>query len=237
MLSALSVGVPAARCCPAAESRRSGASDPPLRDDRRLSVLAGEAGIRQFLDIGVGLPVGASTHQVAQQLAPEPRVVYVDSDPLVLVRARALLASAPGGMASYIEADVRDTGEILEQAARTLDFGQPVALMMLGILGQIPDAAGPGAIVARLLGPLPPGSYLALSDGTGTSPVLNQAIAACNQISANPYHLRSPGQIARFFDGLALVPPGVVTTPRWRPDLAAASARLVNAICGVGRKR
>ena len=90
MLSALSVGVPAARCCPAAESRRSGASDPPLRDDRRLSVLAGEAGIRQFLDIGVGLPVGASTHQIAQQAAPESRVVYVDNDPLVLVRARAL---------------------------------------------------------------------------------------------------------------------------------------------------
>ena len=153
------------------------------------------------------------------------------------VRARALLASAPGGMTSYIEADVRDTGEILEEAARTLDFGQPVAVMMLGILGQIPDSADPGAIVTRLLGPLSPGSYLALSDGTGTSPVLNQAIAACNQISANPYHLRSPGQIARFFDGLALVPPGVVTTPRWRPDLAAASARLVNAICGVGRKR
>ena len=153
------------------------------------------------------------------------------------VRARALLASAPGGMASYIEADVRDTGEILEQAARTLDFGQPVALMMLGILGQIPDAAGPGAIVARLLGPLPPGSYLALSDGTGTSPVLNQAIAAYNQISASSYHLRSPEQIARFFDRLALVPPGIVPTSRWRPDLVDARARLVNAVCGVGRKR
>ena len=203
---------------------------------RSVRYLAGEAGIRQFLDIGTGLPVAASTHQIAQQVAPESRTVYVDHDPLVLVHAQALLASAPGGVTSYIEADVRDTEEILEQAARTLDFGQPVALMMLGILGQIPDAAGPGAIVARLLGPLPPGSYLALSDGTGTSPVLNQAIAACNQISANPYHLRSPGQIARFFDGLALVPPGVVTTPRWRPHLVDVSVRSVNAICGVGRK-
>ena len=204
---------------------------------RSVRFMASEAGIRQFLDVGVGLPVGASTHQVAQQLAPESRVVYVDNDPLVLVRARALLASALGGMTSYIEADVRDTGEILEEAARTLDFGQPVAVMMLGILGQIPDSADPGAIVTRLLGPLPPGSYLALSDGTDTSPVLNQAIAAYNQISANSYHLRSPEQIARFFDRLALVPPGVVTTSRWRPDLVDARARLVNAVCGVGRRR
>src|SRR6516162_4292182 len=111
------------------------------------------------------------------------------------VRARALLASAPGGMASYIEADVRDTGEILEQAARTLDFGQPVALMMLGILGQIPDAADPGSIVARLLGALPAGSYLALSDGTDTSPALNQAIDAYNQNSASSCYLRSPEQV------------------------------------------
>ena len=140
-------------------------------------------------------------------------------------------------MSSYIEAGVRDTGEILEQAARTLDFGQPVAVMMLGILGQIPDSADPGAIVTRLLGPLPAGSYLALSDGTDTSPVLNQAIEACNQSSASSYYLRSPEQIAAFFDGLALVPPGVVTTSRWRPDLVDARARLVNTICGVGRKR
>jgi hypothetical protein len=203
---------------------------------RSVRFLAGEAGIRQFLDIGVGLPVGASTHQVAQQIAPESRVVYVDNDPLVLARARALLASAPGGMTSYIEAGVRDTEEILEHASRTLDFGQPVALMMLGILGQVPDSADPGSIVARLLGALPAGSYLALSDGTDTSPALNRAIAACNQISASSYHLRSPEQIARFFSGLALVPPGVVTISGWRPHLVDVSVRSVNAICGVGRK-
>ena len=211
---------------------------------RAVRYLAGEAGIRQFLDIGTGLPTADNTHQIAQQLVPESRIVYVDNDPLVLVHARALLTSAPGGMTSYIEADVRDTEEILGEAARTLDFSQPIALMMLGIMGQLPDSpepsglSGPRSIVTTLLGALPPGSYLALSDGTDTSPALNQAIAAYNQNSASSYHLRSPEEIARFFDGLTLVPPGVVTTSRWRPDLADSSAepREVDAICGVGRK-
>ena len=205
---------------------------------RAVRYLAADAGIRQFLDIGTGLPTADNTHQIAQQVAPESRIVYVDNDPLVLVHARALLTSAPGGMTSYIEADVRDTGEILGEAARTLDFGQPIALMMLGIMGQLPDSAGPRPIVTALLDALPPGSYLALSDGTDTSPALNQAIAAYNQNSASSYHLRSPEEIARFFDGLILVAPGVVTTSRWRPDLADASAepREVDAICGVGRK-
>ena len=213
------------------------------REQRRFLVrsvryLAGEAGVRQFLDLGVGLPVGASTHLVAQEVAPESRIVYVDNDPLVLVHARVLLTSAPGGMTSYIEADVRDTEEILEEAARTLDFGQPVALMMLGIMGQLPDPADPGAVVTRLLDALPPGSYLALSDGTATSPALNQAIAAYNQNAADSYHLRSPEQITRFFDGLTLVPPGVVTTSRWRPELVGTRSEPheVDAICGVGRK-
>ena len=204
---------------------------------RSVRYLAGEAGIRQFLDIGVGLPAAASTHQIAQQVAPESRIVYVDHDPLVLVHAQALLTSGPGGVTSYIEADVRDTEEILHQAARTLDFGQPIAVMMLGILGQIPDSDEPGLIVSRFLGALPAGSYLALTDGTDTSPQLNQAVGAYNQSAADSYHLRSPERIAAFFDGLTLVPPGVVTTSQWRPGLTDASSepRVVDAICGVGR--
>ena len=204
---------------------------------RSVRYLAGEAGIRQFLDIGTGLPVAASTHQIAQQVAPESRTVYVDHDPLVLVHAQALLASAPGGVTSYIEADVRDTEEILHQAARTLDFGQPVAVMMLGILGQIPDPDEPGLIVSRFLAALAAGSYLALTDGTDTSPALSQAIDAYNQSSADSCYLRSPEQVAAFFDGLTLVPPGVVTTSRWRPGLtdAGSEPRVVDAICGVGR--
>ncbi len=205
---------------------------------RAVHYLAGQAGIRQFLDIGTGLPTAENTHQIAQQIAPESRVVYVDNDPLVLVHARALLTSAPGGRTSYIEADVRDTEEILEVAAGTLDFGRPVALMMLGILGQVPDSANPGSIVNTLMGALAPGSYLALSDGTDTSPALNEAIAAYNENSAGSYLLRSPEQIAGFFDGLALVPPGVVTTSRWQPEVVDTSSepREVDAICGVGRQ-
>jgi S-adenosyl methyltransferase len=205
---------------------------------RAVRYLAGEAGIRQFLDIGTGLPTADNTHQIAQQVSPDSRIVYVDNDPLVLVHARALLTSGPGGMTSYIEADVRDTGEILGEAGRTLDLEQPVALMMLGILGQIPDSARPRSIVSTLLDALAPGSHLALSDGADTSPALNRAIAAYNQNSASSYYLRSPEQLAGFFDGLTLVPPGVVTTSQWRPELVdiGSGPREIDAICGVGRK-
>jgi hypothetical protein len=205
---------------------------------RSVRYLAAEAGIGQFLDIGTGLPTANNTHQVAQQIAPQARIVYVDNDPLVLVHARALLTSAPGGVTSYLEADVRDPAAIVREAAKTLDFSRPVALMMLGIMGQIDDADEPGSIVAWLLDALPAGSYLALSDGTDTSPEMNQAIAAYNQNSASSYHVRRPAQIAGFFAGLDLVPPGVVTTSRWRPDIrdAGEAPREVPSICGVGRK-
>jgi S-adenosyl methyltransferase len=205
---------------------------------RSVRYLTGEAGIRQFLDIGVGLPVGAATHQVAQRMAPMSRIVYVDSDPLVLAHARALLKTAPDGMTSYVEADLRDTEEILEEAAQTLDFGSPVAVMMLGVLGQIPDASGPGQVVERLVRALPPGSYLVLNDATDTSPTLSRAIAAYNHKAADSSHLRSPEQIAGFLDGLALVPPGVVSTSLWRPDLTEAGTELsaVDMVCGIGRK-
>ena len=205
---------------------------------RAVRYLAADAGIRQFLDIGTGLPTADNTHQVAQRIAPESRIVYVDNDPLVLVHAEALLTSAPGGVTSYIEADVRDPGAILRGAVKTLDFSQPVALMMLGILGQIPDSDEPSSIVARLLEALAPGSYLALSDGCDTSPSANHAIAVYNQNSASSYDLRSPAQIASFFDGLELVPPGVTSTSRWRPEVRDTEGEPpeVPAICGVGRK-
>jgi hypothetical protein len=205
---------------------------------RSVRYLAAEAGIGQFLDIGTGLPSANNTHQVAQQIAPQARIVYVDNDPLVLVHARALLTSAPGGVTSYLEADVRDPDAIVREAAKTLDLSRPVALMMLGIMGQIDDADEPGSIVAWLLDALPAGSYLALSDGTDTSPEMNQAIAAYNQNSASSYHVRSPARIAGFFAGLDLVAPGVVTTSRWRPDIRDADEepREVPSICGVGRK-
>jgi hypothetical protein len=207
---------------------------------RAVSYLAGEAGIRQFLDIGTGLPTADNTHEVAQAIAPQARIVYADNDPMVLVHAKALLTSAPEGATSYVEADVRDPGAILGEAARALDFSQPVGLVMLGIMGQLPDSDGPHALVRSYLDALPAGSYLALCDGTTVSPALNEAIAAYNQNSASSYHLRTPEQIGAFFDGLTVVPPGIVPSSRWRPgsdDTAGETAGEDATVCGVGFKQ
>jgi S-adenosyl methyltransferase len=200
--------------------------------------LASEAGVRQFLDVGTGLPTADNTHEVAQAVAPESRIVYADNDPMVLVHAQALLTSAPGGATSYIEADVRDPDKILGEAARTLDFSQPIALVMLGILGQLPDSDEPHPLLRRYLDALPSGSYLALCDGTDTSPALNEAIAVYNQNSASSYHLRSPERIGAFFDGLTVVPPGLVPASRWRAGDANADDESADddTLVGVGRK-
>jgi S-adenosyl methyltransferase len=205
---------------------------------RAVRHLAAEAGIRQFLDVGTGLPTVDNTHEVAQRIAPESRIVYVDNDPLVLVHAQALLTSTPEGACAYLDADVRDPERILEEAAKTLDFSRPVALTLLGILGQIPDSDEPEALVARFLDALPAGSYLALSDGTDTNEALNQAISVYNANSASSYHLRAPERIAAYFEGLELVEPGVVPTSQWHPEPVdvGRSPSDVDAICGIGRK-
>ena len=204
---------------------------------RSVEYLAGEAGIRQFLDIGTGLPTANNTHQVAQAVAPECRIVYVDNDPIVLVHARALLTSTPEGATDYIDADLRDPDTILQQAARTLDFTQPIAIMLMGILGHIAEDEQAQSIVKRLLGGVPAGSYLTMNDGTDTSEEVVEAARIWNQ-SANPtYHLRSPDRIARFFDGLELVEPGVVSPPRWRPEPSPSDLpREIDSACGVARK-
>jgi hypothetical protein len=202
-----------------------------------VSYLAGQAGIRQFLDIGTGLPAANNTHQVAQAIAPDSRIVYVDNDPLVLVHARALLTSTAEGACDYIDADLRDTGKILAEAGRTLDFTQPVALMMLGIAGQVPDSDHPESIIKQLMEPMVSGSYLALCDGADGSEVLREAIARYNLTSRNAYHLRSPDQLASFFDGLELVEPGVVELTRWRVEATPfPDAGEVPGLCGVARK-
>ncbi|MFG2432939.1 SAM-dependent methyltransferase [Streptomyces sp. NPDC048590] len=205
---------------------------------RAVRFLTAEAGIRQFLDIGTGLPTADNTHEVAQRTAPECRIVYVDNDPLVLTHARALLTSTPQGACAYIDADVRDPGHIIDGAARTLDLRQPVALMLLGILGQLPDDEDPWALAAGLIAELPPGSYVALADGTDTSETLNRAVEAYNAHSANSYHLRAPARIAAFLDGLDLVEPGVVRTTAWRPGTGsgAGDGPPSHALSGVGRK-
>ncbi len=207
---------------------------------RAVRYLASQAQLRQFLDIGTGLPTANNTHQVAQSVAPECRIVYVDNDPLVLVHARALLNSSPVGATDYVDADLRDPDKILEAASATLDFTQPIALMLMGIMGHTADYDEARSIVRRLLGGLPSGSYLALNDGTNViSKAFEQAQEGYNQSGAVPYILRSPEQIAGFFDGLELVEPGVLSCPRWRPDPADTSGGLpaeLDAFGGVGRK-
>jgi O-methyltransferase involved in polyketide biosynthesis len=206
---------------------------------RAVTFLAADAGIRQFLDIGTGLPTVDNTHQVAQRVSPSARIVYVDNDPLVLAHARALLTSSSQGVCDYVDADVRDPDAIVAAAARTLDLTRPVALTMLGILGNVVDYEQARAIVRRLVDAVPSGSYLVVNDGTNV--IQARARDEATQISIDagvPYIARSPEQIAGFFDGLDLVEPGVVSTPRWRPDPATGSLPdEVDVFCGVARKQ
>jgi O-methyltransferase involved in polyketide biosynthesis len=205
---------------------------------RSVRYLAGEAGIRQFLDAGTGLPTGDNTHEVAQRVAPQSRIVYVDNDPMVLAHGRALLVSAPEGRSVYIDADVRGPDRILAAAAQTLELSQPVGLILSGVLGHVADDDEARAIVARLLGGLAPGSYLSLNDGTSVvaSEAIEQAQQSYDDTGAVPYKLRSPAEIASFFDGLELVDPGVVTCPQWRPNADTTGPAEVDAWGGVGGK-
>jgi hypothetical protein len=183
---------------------------------RAVRFLAADAGLRQFLDIGAGLPTAENTHEVAQRIAPGSAVVYVDNDPVVRTHADALLI--PGtGACSYLEADLRDPAGIIAGAARTLDLGRPTGLVLLGILGHIADDGQASDIVRQLTGALASGSYLVIADGVDTDPAGNEAQEIYNQRSPAPYHLRSPEQVTGFFTGTELVEPGVVSCPRWRP--------------------
>jgi hypothetical protein len=188
---------------------------------RAVRYLTAQAGIRQFLDIGTGIPTAGNTHEIAQEIAPQTRVVYVDYDPVVLAHARALLTSGEAGATEYIDADLRDTGTILSQAAGLLDFSQPVAITLLTILHAIPDSDDPYAIVARLMGAVPPGSYLAISHGA--SDLLDQEIwrgvdDSWKDTVQQQFTWRSREQVARFFAGLDLVEPGLVPVEKWRPE-------------------
>ncbi|GAA4526771.1 MULTISPECIES: SAM-dependent methyltransferase [Nonomuraea] len=206
---------------------------------RIVRYLVNEAGVRQFLDVGTGLPTVDNTHEVAQRADPTCRVVYVDNDPLVLTHARALLVGTPEGATDYVEADLRDPEAILAAAAKTLDLTQPVALMLMGIVGFVTDEEGAHAIVARLMDGLAPGSYLALWDGVNlvTGEALDQAQEDYNEGDAVPYNLRSREEFGAFFDGLELVEPGVASVPFWRPDPdPLAELKEVDALVGVARK-
>ena len=215
---------------------------------RVVRYLAGEAAVRQFLDIGTGLPTVDNTHEVAQRVAPESRIVYVDNDPLVLAHARALLTSSPEGACDYIDADLHDPGTILTMAARTLDFAQPIALIMLGILGHIPDQDGPEEIVAQLANVLPSGSFVVIADGTnvlegqgtgdaGEESARARAYRRYAEAGGIPYYPRTPKRIEGFFEGLELIDPGVVSISRWRPEASPFGLPAeVDAFGGVARK-
>lgn len=202
--------------------------------------LAGDMGIRQFLDIGTGLPAANNTHEVAQATAPECRVVYVDNDPLIMTYARALLNSAPQGRTDYIHADLRDPDTILREAARTLDFDRPIALILLSILNHVLDSDKPYAIVKRILDALPSGSYLAIThpviDVRGN--VVEEVVRFWNESGGTPpLQARSCAELTQFFDGLELLEPGVVSSSHWRPaprELGVPAE--VVEFCGVGRK-
>jgi hypothetical protein len=206
---------------------------------RVVRYLTAEAGIRQFLDIGTGIPTANNTHEVAQSVAQDSRVVYVDNDPIVLSHARALLTSDPKGATDYIDADLRDTDRILAEAARTLDFTRPVAIMLIAILHLVGDEDDPAAIVARLLDAVPPGSYLAISHvASDIEPEkMAEMRERLNRMVSQKGTYRTQAEVTSFFGGLELVPPGVVRIQEWRPDAELEAKRPAAMWGGIGYKR
>ena len=204
---------------------------------RAVRYLAGEEGIRQFLDVGTGVPTENNTHEVAQSVAPESRIVYVDNDPIVLVHARALLVGTPEGATDYIDADARDPDKIVAAAAKTLDFSQPVAIMMLGILNHIVDDDEAHSVVNALLDAVPSGSYLVIGHPTAEvhGEAMEESMRLWNERGGTPIKSRNRQELARFFDRLELLEPGVVSCSRWRPEGDAEPAE-VSEFCAVGRK-
>jgi S-adenosyl methyltransferase len=188
---------------------------------RAVQYLAGEAGIRQFLDIGTGLPTAGNTHDVAQSVAPESRIVYVDNDPVVLTHARALLTSGPLGATSYLDADACDPGTIITEASATLNLGQPVAIIMIDLLDFIESDAKVRFCLSVLTDAVVSGSYLAIMHpASDLDPALPAAAARWNSLAAQRVRLRSRAEVMNLVEGLELVPPGLVTVPEWRPDSA-----------------
>ncbi len=206
---------------------------------RVVRYLAAEAGIRQFLDIGTGLPgqEGSNTHEIARAVDPGCRVVYADNDPVVLVHARAHLTSTPPGTCEYVDADLREPETILAQAARTLDFTQPAAILLLAVLHFIPDAADPGEIVAALASALAPGSCVAISHLTGdfAPEQIRAATSAYNKLAPAPVTARTHAQVTSLFGGLPLLAPGVVPVTEWRPQVGDPFGQPADLHGGVAR--
>ena len=205
---------------------------------RTVTYLAREAGIRQFLDIGTGIPSANNTHEVAQSVAADSRIVYVDNDPVVLAHARALLTSSSNGATDYIDADLRQADRILAGAVRTLDFSQPVAVMLMAILQHLNDDDDPYAVVGKLMAAVPSGSYLVLSHPAKDIHAAEMAAMAerLNQMMAEKVTFRGEAEVARFFTGLELVEPGMTNVPEWRPDTEEEASSSAALWGGVARK-
>jgi len=207
---------------------------------RAVRYLAREAGIRQFLDIGTGIPTSGNTHEIAQAAEPSSRVVYVDNDPIVLAHARALLTSTPQGTCAYIDADLRDPATILERAGQVIDFSQPVAIMLVAVLHMIPDDDRPWEIVSELKASVPSGSYLTVSHVARDMPgipmqSMTEGNKRYNDNAAEPVLMRTRDQVSAFFDGLELVEPGLVSVPHWRSEVDPLPSP-APLWCGVARK-
>ena len=204
---------------------------------RVVSYLA-ESGIRQFLDIGTGLPSANNVHEVAQSVAPTSKIVYVDNDPVVLLHARTLLTSTPEGVTEFVDADMGETRTVLREAARTLDFSQPVAVLLLGILHFLRDDQQAADIIGELMQAVPAGSYLAICHLTADIyPEMTELARRVNERQAHsPLILRDHAQVTGFFNGLELIPPGVVQASKWRPDSDLQAAAPAALWAGVARK-
>jgi hypothetical protein len=205
---------------------------------RTVRFLAGERGVRQFLDIGTGIPTAANTHEVAQRVAPSSRIVYVDNDPMVLAHARALLTSSSDGRCSYIDADIREPEKILDSAAEVLDFTEPVGVVLMAVLQFVPDEDDPYGLVRRIMAAVPPGSYLVISHPAADIQAAAMAGMATrlNQLMAQRVKPRTKAEVTAFFDGLNLVEPGVIRCPEWRPDRPEGAAGKSTMWGGVAEK-
>jgi hypothetical protein len=207
---------------------------------RVVAHLVRDVGIRQFLDIGTGIPTADNTHAIAQDLAPDARTVYVDNDPIVLAHAHALLRSTPEGSTAYVSGDLCEPEAILHQAAATLDFSRPVAVVLVGLLHVIPDESDPFGHVATLVDAVAPGSHLALSHMTNEVQADEMAEVhdrlAASMRTMNPPALRPLDQIRRFVEGLELIEPGIVPVTDWRPVTPAARDRVTPVYGAVARK-
>jgi trans-aconitate methyltransferase len=199
---------------------------------RAVRHLVEEEGVRQFLDVGTGLPTADNTHEVAQRAAPDARIVYVDNDPLVLAHARALLTSSPEGATAYLDADLRDSAAVLAEAARTLDLGRPVALLFQQVLGHLTDDEEVQALVRAYVDALPSGSFLVISDGAEPDPALREAADEYADTGAVPYKARTEEEVAALFAGLEWVEPGLVKVGAWRPVPVEGVAHLPGAVAG-----